>query len=171
MADALSILELWAPVVVAPLYEVSTWGRVRRGDFDVATWTNRGGYTCVNLEIAGRPRPRTFYVHRLVLLAFGPPPTLLACTVNHENGHKPENHLANLSWMTPADQAAHARAIGLVRHRPLAELCRYGHQKAPGRHCLRCRRVSSRRRRYGPATLLELADDGPAVGMLAALQH
>jgi hypothetical protein len=168
VADASSILELWKPVTAAPAYEVSTWGRVRRGEFDVATWTNKGGYTCVNLEVPGQARPRTFYVHRLVLLAFSPPRTLLANTVNHENGHKPENHLGNLTWMTPADQAAHARALGLRPDRPPAATCRYGHQKAPGRHCLRCRRVTSRRRRHGPARLLELAEGDAGGGTIAA---
>jgi hypothetical protein len=146
---------------------VSTWGRVRRGDFDVATWTNKGGYTCVNLEVAGR-RPRTFYVHQLVARAFLERRPTPAHTVNHENGRKADNGALNLSWMTPADQAAHARALGLVPDRAPAEQCRYGHQKAPGRHCLRCRRVTSRRRRYGPPRLLELAGDDGDVGTRAA---
>ena len=162
MADASATpsLELWTVVTAAPRYEVSTWGRIRRCDYDVATWTNKGGYTCVNLEVAGRDRPRTFYVHRLVLLAFWNNPPSSAHTVNHENGRKPENQLENLSWMTPADQAAHARALGLIHPRPPAEMCRYGHQKRPGGHCLRCRRVTARRRRYGPTTLLALVERG-----------
>lgn len=100
--------ERWAPIPEAPDYDVSTWGRVRRGPFDVASWPNKKGYHLVNLEIAGAPQLR--YVHRLVLSAFRgtPAPGLQG---NHEDGRRGHNDLENLTWTTPAENMAHARRM------------------------------------------------------------
>lgn len=100
--------EQWTAIREAPGYEVSSLGRVRRGDFDVATWPNHKGYIMVSLEIAGVPRLR--YVHRLVLTAFrGVHPHPKYRLVNHENEQKSENRLENLAWTTPWGNVRHAR--------------------------------------------------------------
>ena len=98
--------ERWAPIAEAPAYDVSTWGRVRRGDVEVASWPNAKGYHLVNLEIAGAPRLR--YVHRLVLAAFRGRPTP-GLQGNHEDRVKGHNALGNLTWTTPAGNTAHYR--------------------------------------------------------------
>jgi hypothetical protein len=160
--------ETWAPIAEAPSYQVSTWGRVRRRlvagvELDVATWTNKGRYVCVNLELPdGRPVLR--YVHRLVATTFRDNPPTEATQVNHDNGHKADNRSDNLEWTTPRGNVAHARATGLIRPRPPQETCVHGHPRdqayqlhgRPGRRCARCRRVRARERRYGPPLLLAL---------------
>lgn len=108
-------MEEWAVIQEAPLYEVSSWGRVRRGDFDVASWPNKKGYHLVSIELpSGRPALR--YVHRLVLTAFrGLAPG--RAIANHDDLQKGHNTLENLEWTTPAGNTAHyrrarARALG-----------------------------------------------------------
>jgi hypothetical protein len=156
-------LEFWAPVVEAPTYDVSTWGRVRRGDRLIESWPNKKGYHLVSLEIAGRNHLR--YVHRLVLMAFvGPGPGRLA---NHDDGRKGNNHLRNLIWTTPSGNMRHAWATGLMpRTRAPRPTCRYGHRRtpmssaaeghAPRLHCVRCRRAADRRRWAALAGLVPL---------------
>jgi hypothetical protein len=146
-------LEFWAPVAEAPTYEISTWGRVRRGDQLIECWPNKKGYHLVSLEIAGRDQLR--YVHRLVLTAFvGPGNGRLA---NHDDGRKGNNRLHNLSWTTPSGNMKHAWATGLMpRTRAARATCRFGHARTPitrtaeGRalrlYCVRCRRAASWRR-------------------------
>src|SRR4051812_15682930 len=51
-------LEFWAPVAEAPTYDISTCGRVRRGDQLIECWPNKKGYHLVSLEIAGRDQLR-----------------------------------------------------------------------------------------------------------------
>jgi hypothetical protein len=158
-------LEFWAPVGEAPLYDVSTWGRVRRGDHLIDSWPNKKGYRLVSLEIDGRPRLR--YVHRLVLMAFvGAGAGRLA---NHGDGRKDNNRLHNLYWTTPSGNMQHAWAIGLMpRTRAPRATCRYGHPRAPrshattGRasrwHCARCRRAAAHRRAAALAGLVPLPE-------------
>lgn len=159
-------LELWAAVLEAPGYEVSSWGRVRRGAFDVASWPNAKGYHLVSLEIEGVPRLR--YVHRLVLTAFAPLPVsrdtagdTAPLQVNHDDGDKAHNMLANLAWTTPGGNVAHAWARGLLpRTRVRRPTCGQGHlrdqpYRQRDRHgvlrtyarCRRCRRLAYRRAR------------------------
>jgi HNH endonuclease len=152
-------LERWARVAKFPLYEVSTWGAVRRGRDLVASWVNKRGYATVSLEHIDPTRwPRAVNVAPLVLEAFvGPrPPRHQA---NHGDGDKTNNRLDNLEWVTPKVNMAHARAAGLVTPRARAAQCRRGHAKTPGHHCLRCRAIarwSKRERDGGFGSLLEL---------------
>jgi hypothetical protein len=108
------LLEQWAAAPEAPVYEVSTWGRVRRGEFEVASWPNKKGYHLVSLELPDRDRPALRYVHRLVLSAFrgAPRPRQQG---NHEDGLKGHNELDNLAWSTPAANVAHAVRLRLER--------------------------------------------------------
>lgn len=156
----MSELELWAPVVEAPAYEVSTLGRVRRGEFDVASWQGADGYPQVSIELPGRGRPVLRAVHRLVLEAFDgtPAPGLEA---NHADGAKGHNALVNLGWVTHAANVKHAWATGLIpRERARRTRCAFGHlteqtYRQRDRHgelrtytrCARCRRVAARRAR------------------------
>lgn len=103
--------ERWAAVREAPGYEVSTRGRLRCGDYLVATWPNHKGYVMASLVIAGTPRLR--YVHRLVLEAFAGPAR--GAHANHRNGDKGVNALENLEWVSASDNARHAWRSGLRR--------------------------------------------------------
>jgi hypothetical protein len=141
--------ERWAVVVDAPLYEVSTEGRVRRGAFDVATWENARGYLHVNLE-GPRAWPIVRAVHRLVLEAFNPT-TADDVEAHHRDGDKRNNQLVNLRWVTHAENVQHAWDSGLQpRARAKRDGCLYGHvrsqvyvDKAGQRRvrCARCRRA------------------------------
>jgi hypothetical protein len=140
-------LERWARVAKFPLYEVSTGGAVRRGRDLVATWVNHRGYVSVSLEHIDPTRwPRAINVHVLVLEAFKAPRPK-GHQANHRDGDKTHNHVDNLEWLTRAANMAHARALGLIAPRELATVCRHGHAKRAGRHCLRCRRATAWRRR------------------------
>jgi len=106
-------------------YQVSNHGRIRGLDRTV----QRGNDT---LRISGRPictppksngylhfklaaGQRSTYpmVHQAVAAAFlGPYPPGHA--INHRDGDKTNNHLANLEYVTPAQNTRHAIAIGLT---------------------------------------------------------
>lgn len=100
--------ELWAAIAEAPGYDASSWGRIRRGAFEVASWPNHKGYQLVNLEIAGRPALR--YVHRLVLTAFRGTDASRRI-VNHDDGQKGHNELDNLAWSTTSGNVLHGRRL------------------------------------------------------------
>lgn len=107
--------EQWAAVPGWPGYEVSTRGRVRSVERELAdgrtaggqplkTWRHPDGYRYVTLS-DGRRRT-DLHVARLVLLAHvGEPPAddMEAC---HGNGRRWDNRLANLRWGTPAENRA-----------------------------------------------------------------
>jgi hypothetical protein len=104
-ASGLLELEFWAAVAEAPMYDVSTWGRVRQGDELIESWPNKKGYHLVSLTIDGPSSLR--YVHRLVLMAFvGPGGD--GYLANHGDGHKGNNRLHNLCWTTPSGNMQHA---------------------------------------------------------------
>jgi hypothetical protein len=70
------------------------------------------GYPFVNLSVENRHREN--YVHRLVALAFlDPPPTVRHIEVNHIDGIKTNNHVANLEWKTPSGNQTHSYDTGL----------------------------------------------------------
>jgi hypothetical protein len=95
-------------------YEVSKEGQVRslkRGSRIMAQATGPTGYRQVNLYLYGRVRH--FYTHRLVADAFlGPIPE--GMEVNHKDGNKDNNTLANLEIVTPEANLQHAREHGLI---------------------------------------------------------
>lgn len=130
--------ELWLPVPGHEgLYSVSSHGRVRSeprpipatGRYGCPRRTvlmmklkprrakngdpNRGWgqYPVVSLRRGGNAR--TWFVHRLVAMAFVGPQPAPGYEVNHKNGIKDDNRPENLEWMTPADNIRHAVATGL----------------------------------------------------------
>lgn len=87
------------------LYEVSNLGRVR----SLQTISEHGykkilkqyirdsGYCTVHLS--KNKKKTTYYVHRLVSMAFLPNPNNLPC-INHKDEIKNNNHVDNLEWCT-----------------------------------------------------------------------
>jgi hypothetical protein len=95
-------------------YQVSNDGQVRslkRGPRLMSQARSRGDYRQVNLYLYGRVKH--FYVHRLVADAFlGPIPD--GMEVNHKDGDKDNNCVANLEIVTSEANLRHARETGLV---------------------------------------------------------
>jgi hypothetical protein len=57
-------------------------------------------------------RPRKLYVHRAVLLAFIGPPADSEHEARHLDGNPAHNHLSNLAWGSPVENAADKRRHG-----------------------------------------------------------
>ena len=84
---------------------VGSGGGTRLGTYwrQLKTPPNEKGYQRVNLIRDGKPR--SFRVHRLVLLAFvGPCPK--GMQARHLNGNSSDNRLANIAWGTPEENYA-----------------------------------------------------------------
>lgn len=71
------------------------------------------GYEQVSLTLDGHTYTRN--VHRVVAILFlGEPPTNEHC-VNHKDGVKHNNDVANLEWSTPRENTHHALRMGLKK--------------------------------------------------------
>ena len=110
-------IEIWAPGPhYEALYEVSDWGNVRSLRSTpprlLALTLDSSGYHQVMLT--GHGRQRRFLVHRLVLRAHRGEVPFDGAQVNHINGNKLDNCLANLEWVTPSENTRHAQ--GLCQH-------------------------------------------------------
>ena len=117
--------EIWRIITAHPDYAVSNMGRVRR-ETDIV-WTTRYGTRAI-IKAAGRVlRPGLgshdylgvalghqghYLVHRLVVQAFLPQPPGKTY-VNHINGIKTDNRLANVEWTNKSLNQLHAMEIGL----------------------------------------------------------
>lgn len=109
--------EEWRSVPDWP-YEVSNLGQVRRVPNGRRRPSGRAlkpgiqrGYEKVVLS--DEPRRRTYSVHQLVARAFiGPPPTPKH-QINHLDGHKDNNRVQNLEWVTLSQNVLHAFRTGL----------------------------------------------------------
>lgn len=115
--------EEWRPVVgYEGWYEVSNLGRVRRVGAGrgstvgriLRTRPDRNGYRLVELHRERRRHGEN--VHRLVAAAFlGPRPA--GMEVNHRDRDKMNSALANLEYVTPSENVAHAYRTGVVPRR------------------------------------------------------
>lgn len=108
----MSISEYWRPVIgFEGIYDVSSWGRVRRIKPQHGTQAGRilkghnlHGYYHVYLSHNNKVSRRL--IHRLVMQSFVGPSTL---EVNHKDCNKLNNRLANLEYTTRQENAAHAK--------------------------------------------------------------
>ncbi len=101
--------EHWADLPAFPDYQASDRGRIRsrksgEWKFLRPTAHSKTGYLVVSLRVQGRYVARS--VHRLVAFAFLG--QALGRDVNHKNGNKHDNALANLEYVTRGDNHRHA---------------------------------------------------------------
>jgi hypothetical protein len=120
--------EVWKDVPgYEGFYQASSFGRVRslprmrQGKHGPARISGRlmtpwkdKGYWLVRARRDGHST--MVGIHRMVLGAFkGAAPNGSASHCNHINGVKDDNRIENLEWVTPAQNSAHAVAMGLVK--------------------------------------------------------
>jgi len=109
--------EIWVLInTIRGRYEISNRGRLRKY---VAKYKNpillKGGlgsqgYWTYNLVA------RRELAHRIIAKAFIPNPNNLPF-INHKDGNKLNNSIANLEWCTPRENIAHAAKTGLMKWR------------------------------------------------------
>ena len=99
-------------------YRVSDHGVVQTnaGGYwrDLATQIDRAGYARVYLWDSAKKERVGCLIHRLVARSFLPSNNDRLC-VNHINGTKLDNHVANLEWCTRSDNMRHAWRTGLCK--------------------------------------------------------
>lgn len=105
-------METWKLVTEAPAYEVSTAGNVRRisNGRILTPVPSNSGYLRVCLRVNNANIHRS--IHRLVAKAFLGPSAL---EVNHKNGNKFDNAVANLEYTTRKLNAEHAATNGAYK--------------------------------------------------------
>lgn len=79
-------------------YEVSSYGRVRRNGKILKPRHNPANYQYINVSKDGEVTQTA--VHEMVLRSFGPPPPkgVKNPVIEHNNDHKDDNNIKNLSW-------------------------------------------------------------------------
>lgn len=108
---AVNEVEIWVDIPeYEGLYEVSSLGRIRKGERIKKLNVDHKGYLCVWLS--KRSQMKCFKVHRLVASAFISNPQNKK-TVNHKDGNKQNNGVANLEWATHSENIIHALKTGL----------------------------------------------------------
>lgn len=108
--------EVWVTIPEFEDYHESNFGRTKRfyknGNVKILTpCLNKQGYLRVHFSKDGELK--NFFVARLVATCFIPNPNNKPF-VNHIDGVKFNNHVANLEWVTPAENSQHAFASGLA---------------------------------------------------------
>ena len=106
----------WKPVIINgnySLYEVSNEGDIRNiTNFKIMkTFETKAGYKSIGLVY--NHHRYVFLIHRLVAQAFIPNPENKP-QVNHIDGNKKNNNVANLEWATAYENMNHAVTNGLL---------------------------------------------------------
>lgn len=102
--------EIWRPIVgFEGYYEVSNMGNIRRlGKTKNRRINYAQIYPTMLLSVNGKHK--TYRVHRLVAEAFLPK-DIFRTHVNHINGDKTDNRVANLEWVTQAENNLHSYRV------------------------------------------------------------
>ena len=97
--------EEWRTINGYEQYEVSNYGRIRRGNKLKHMSPSRDGYIHTCLRKDGEQH--SYYVHRIVAAHFLPDwdPSLV---VNHKDENKANNHISNLEQMTQAENVRYS---------------------------------------------------------------
>lgn len=111
----------WKIIPIAPDYEVSSHGQVRRRTASVGTYAGRimspvpgeHGHLRVGLIVDGALRK--FQVHRLVCLAFHGEAPSEQHVAAHRNGDPADNRVENVRWATQKENIADISVYGPPR--------------------------------------------------------
>ena len=98
--------EEWRPTKEDKYYEVSSEGRVRHDGRILSGSIQDDGYIRVNI------RDKSYSKHRVIAEAFIPNPDNLPF-INHKDGNKQNNSIANLEWCTQKENSIHAHKNNL----------------------------------------------------------
>jgi hypothetical protein len=117
--DSQYSLELWKPIPqFEKYYEVSNLGRIRttrrrmryQAGYMLRQYQIPQGYSYVRLS-SDDIKLKMQYVHRLVMMAFDPVEGYEKLDVNHQNGQRSDNRLANLEWLSHADNIRYSMDV------------------------------------------------------------
>lgn len=93
-------------------YMVSNMGRVKLIRRKTYGFDTSDGYKSVALQRSGSSKFTCALVHRLIAYAFlGVPDNASMLVVNHRNGDKSDNSVANLEWATYSDNTIHSSNV------------------------------------------------------------
>lgn len=95
--------ETWVAISGHTDYEVSSWGRVRRGD-RILRPNADGRYQFVSLSTRGVIS--THRVHKLVINAFVGPAPFIDALAAHNDGDTSNNRASNLRWASAIENQA-----------------------------------------------------------------
>jgi predicted DNA binding protein len=113
--------EMWKTIKHYSNYQVSNLGRIKRNykssELILKPQLSNSGY--LRVQLSTHRKYKKYQIHRLVLLAFLP--SKIKLEVNHIDGNKTNNILANLEWVTPSQNSNHAYANNL-RAAPKGEI-------------------------------------------------
>lgn len=106
--------EQWKVVERFPSIEVSSFGRFRStltGRLRKCS-THECGYLKISIGKCPDGKLHCCIAHRLVALAFlPPPPSADYCVVNHLNKNRQDNRVSNLEWSTHSLNAIHSKKV------------------------------------------------------------
>lgn len=92
----------------------------------LVTHVDRRGYCYVVLSDAGNSK--SYRVHRLMLMSFRPNKNADNLDVNHLNGIKSDNRLANLEWASRGENHKHRYRVLNQRHSMLGKFGKKHHR-------------------------------------------
>lgn len=104
------MIENWKVIPIYPAYEASNIGNIRSSRQILTPSLSTSGYKHVCLSI--NKKPKTQYVHRLVVEAFLPTPNSKNLIVNHKDKNKLNNNVDNLEWCIAQENRIHLILFG-----------------------------------------------------------
>lgn len=101
-------------IINYPSYEIYSDGRVFSNKSNKFLVTSKGTYGYEIITLYGKDKQKTFKVHRLVGLAFLPK-IKNKNEINHKDGNKMNNNVANLEWTNRSENVKHSYKTNLKK--------------------------------------------------------